>query len=216
MVGLPSGSPVVVVGAGQAGLAVSYELTARGIEHVVLERARVGQTWRGLWDSFCLVTPNWTMSLPGAPYTDDDPEGFVPRDAIVEYLQRYASSFGAPVRERVGVDSLEPGPNGGFLLRTSAGELDPRGTVHVTYGEIPVAEYLTHIGSYRAFQAALIARLAGLDYALPERLVDLLMELVVPRVEEWRAIGIFGPEQPAPEGADRETAMLAAMGFPVR
>ena len=97
-----------------------------------------------------------------------------------------------------------------------SGELDPRGTVHVTYGEIPVAEYLTHIGSYRAFQAALIARLAGLDYALPERLVDLLMELVVPRVEEWRAIGIFGPEQPAPEGADRETAMLAAMGFPVR
>ena len=123
MVGLPSGSPVVVVGAGQAGLAVSYELTARGIEHVVLERARIGQTWRGLWDSFCLVTPNWTMSLPGAPYTGDDPEGFVPRDAIVDYLQRYASSFGAPVLEGVGVDSLEPGADGGFLLRTSAGEL---------------------------------------------------------------------------------------------
>ena len=58
MVGLPGGSPVVVVGAGQAGLAVSYELTARGIEHVVLERARIGQTRRGLGDSFCLVTPN--------------------------------------------------------------------------------------------------------------------------------------------------------------
>src|SRR5918999_1564395 len=123
MVEVPSGFPVVVVGAGPAGLAVSYELTARGIEHVVLERARVGQTWRDLWDSFCLVTPNWTMSLPGAPYTGDDPEGFVPRDEIVRYLQRYASSFGAPVREGVGVDSLEPGPGGGFLLRTSAGEL---------------------------------------------------------------------------------------------
>ena len=68
MIQVPSGFPVVVVGAGQAGLAVSYELTARGIEHVVLERARVGQSWRGLWDSFCLVTPNWTMSLPGAPF----------------------------------------------------------------------------------------------------------------------------------------------------
>jgi len=133
MVGVANGFPVVVVGAGQAGLAVSYELTARGIEHVVLERARVGQTWRGLWDSFCLVTPNWTMSLPGAPYAGDDPEGFVPRDAIVEYLQRYASSFGAPVRERVGVDSLEPGPNGGFLLRTSAGELRA-GSVVVSTG----------------------------------------------------------------------------------
>ena len=123
MIQVPSGFPVVVVGAGQAGLAVSYELTARGIEHVVLERARVGQSWRGLWDSFCLVTPNWTMSLPGAPYSGDDPEGFVPRDEIVRYLQRYAASFGAPVREGVGVDSLEPGPGGGFLLRTTAGEL---------------------------------------------------------------------------------------------
>ena len=132
MVGLPSGSPVVVVGAGQAGLAVSYQLTALGIEHVVLERARVGQTWRGRWDSFCLVTPNWTMSLPGAPYTGDDPEGFVPRDEVVRYLQRYASSFGAPVREGIGVDSLEPGPNGRFLLRTSAGELQAAAVVVCT------------------------------------------------------------------------------------
>jgi putative flavoprotein involved in K+ transport len=132
MVGAPGRFPVVVVGGGQAGLAVSYELTARGVEHVVLERARVGQMWRGLWDSFCLVTPNWTMSLPGAPYTGDDPEGFVPRDEIVRYLQRYASSFGAPVREGVGVDSLESGPNGGFLLRTSAGELQAASVVVCT------------------------------------------------------------------------------------
>ena len=52
MVGVPNPASVVVVGAGQAGLAVSYELTARGIEHLVLERARIGQRWRGLWDSF--------------------------------------------------------------------------------------------------------------------------------------------------------------------
>jgi putative flavoprotein involved in K+ transport len=57
---------VVVIGAGQAGLAVSHELSELGVGHVVLERARVGQTWRGLWDSFCLVTPNWTMNLRGA------------------------------------------------------------------------------------------------------------------------------------------------------
>jgi putative flavoprotein involved in K+ transport len=132
MVAVPSGLPVVVVGAGQAGLAVSYELTARGIEHVVLERARVGQTWRGLWDSFCLVTPNWTMSLPGAAYAGDDPDGFVPRAEIVRYLEGYASSFGAPVREGVGVDSLESGPDGGFLLRTSAGELTATSVVVCT------------------------------------------------------------------------------------
>ena len=125
--------PVVVIGAGQAGLAVSHELSQLGVGHVVLERARVGQTWRDLWDSFCLVTPNWTMSLPGFPYAGDDPEGFVPRDEVVGYLERYASSFGAPVREGVGVDSLEPGSNGGrFLLRTSAGDLEAESVVVCT------------------------------------------------------------------------------------
>ncbi|MGH3782981.1 MAG: flavin-containing monooxygenase [Pseudonocardiaceae bacterium] len=116
-------SPVVVVGAGQAGLAVSHGLITLGIDHVVVERARVGETWRGLWDSFCLVTPNWTMSLPGAPYAGDDPEGFIPRNEIVRYLERYASTFGMPVREGVAVDSLESAESGGFLLRTSVGDL---------------------------------------------------------------------------------------------
>lgn len=116
-------SPVVVVGAGQAGLAVSHGLITLGIDHVVVERARVGETWRGLWDSFCLVTPNWTMNLPGAPYTGDDPEGFIPRDEIVRYLERYASTFSMPIREGVAVNSLEAAESGGFLLRTSVGDV---------------------------------------------------------------------------------------------
>ncbi|HEY3429017.1 MAG TPA: NAD(P)-binding domain-containing protein, partial [Acidimicrobiia bacterium] len=115
--------PVVVIGGGQAGLAVSHELSLRDVEHVVLEQARVAQAWRARWDSFCLVTPNWTMSLPGSPYAGREPEGFVPRDEIVAYLEQYAASFGAPVREGVGVDSLEPGPTGGFRVRTTDGEL---------------------------------------------------------------------------------------------
>ena len=114
---------VVVIGAGQAGLAVSHELSGRDVDHVVLERRRVGQSWRDRWDSFCLVTPNWTMSLPGARYAGDDPEGFVPRDEIVGYLERYAAGFDAPVREGVGVDSLEPGSTSRFLLRTTAGDM---------------------------------------------------------------------------------------------
>jgi putative flavoprotein involved in K+ transport len=116
-------APVVVIGGGQAGLAVSHELSALEVEHVVLERMRVAETWRGRWDSFCLVTPNWTMGLPGSPYTGSHPEGFVPRDDIVSYLEGYAASFDAPVREDIGVESLEPGPMGGFLLRTTDGEL---------------------------------------------------------------------------------------------
>jgi putative flavoprotein involved in K+ transport len=123
---------VVVIGAGQAGLAVSHELSALGVDHVVLERARVGQTWRDLWDSFCLVTPNWTMNLPGFPYAGDDPDGFVPRDEIVEYLERYALSFGAPIREGVGVDSLGPGSKARFLVRTSAGDLAAESVVVCT------------------------------------------------------------------------------------
>jgi putative flavoprotein involved in K+ transport len=125
-------SKVVIVGAGQAGLAVSHELTARGVEHIVLERDRVGQTWRGRWDSFCLVTPNWTMSLPGSPYAGDDPDGYAPRDEIVSYLEQYASSAGSPVREGVAVDSLEAGSNHRFLLRTSDGDLGAESVVVCT------------------------------------------------------------------------------------
>ena len=119
-----SDAQVVVIGAGQAGLAVSRDLVAAGVDHVVLERKKVGQAWRSRWDSFCLVTPNWTMSLPGFPYDGDDPEGFVLRDEIVRNLERFAHSFRAPVREGVEVQLLESGADGRFLLKTSAGEIE--------------------------------------------------------------------------------------------
>ena len=120
---------VVVIGAGQAGLAVSRELAHAGVAHVVLERGRVGQTWRGRWDSFCLVTPNWFLQLPGHPYDGGDPDGFMPRDEIAPYLERYAAGFEAPVREGIDVTSLGPGRDGGFLLETSAGEIVARTVV---------------------------------------------------------------------------------------
>ena len=68
---------VIVIGAGQAGLATSHELTRAGLEHVVLEGGRVGESWRGRWDSFCLVTPNWTVQLPGGAYDGGDPDGYI-------------------------------------------------------------------------------------------------------------------------------------------
>jgi putative flavoprotein involved in K+ transport len=112
---------VVVVGAGQAGLAMSRELTVRGVEHAVLERGRVGQSWRGRWDSFCLVTPNWAIRLPDGAYDGDDPDGFMPRDEIVAFFERYAAKIRAPVREGVEVRSIEREPGGGFTVETSAG-----------------------------------------------------------------------------------------------
>jgi putative flavoprotein involved in K+ transport len=116
---------VAVIGGGQAGLAMSYCLKERGIDHVVLERHRIAHAWRSQrWDSFCLVTPNWQCTLPGFPYSGDDAEGFMPRDEIVRYIETYASSFGAPVREGVEVRSLSRGTDGSdFTLTTSDGEV---------------------------------------------------------------------------------------------
>ena len=110
---------VAVVGSGQAGLAVSHELRSHDVEHVVLERGRVGESWRRRWDSFCLVTPNWSVQLPGGAYDGPEPDGFMLRDEIVRHLERYAAA--APVRE--GVDVGEVDAADGFVLRTSAGDL---------------------------------------------------------------------------------------------
>jgi len=114
----------VVVGAGPAGLAMSCELSRRAIDHVVLERERVAQTWRGRWDSFCLVTPNWTLRLPDFPYDGDDPDGFMLRDGVVAYLERYAAAIGAPVQEGVEVTAVRQRAEGGLALDTSDGALD--------------------------------------------------------------------------------------------
>lgn len=111
----------VIVGAGQAGLAASHELQREGVEHVVLERERIGEGWRKRWDHFCLVTPNWSVQLPGFPYDRDDPDGFMPRDEIVAYLERYAESFASPVHEGVTIDSVSK-IDGKFILQTNAGQ----------------------------------------------------------------------------------------------
>ncbi len=115
---------VVVVGGGQAGLATSHALARRGVSHVVLEKERVGNTWRGRWESFCLVTPNWSMRLPDQPYDGQDPDAFDSRDDIVGFLERYAHRNDAPVREGVEVTALDPIKGGGFRLSTSAGDID--------------------------------------------------------------------------------------------
>lgn len=120
---------VAVIGAGQAGLSLSHELSQAGVEHVVLERGRVGQAWRRRWDSFCLVIPNWTVRLPGGHYHGGDPDGFMPRNDIVGHLVRYARSFHAPVREDTDVLWLGPGGDCGFLLETSAGNIRAREVV---------------------------------------------------------------------------------------
>ena len=118
----------VIVGAGQSGLAASWHLARRGIDHVVLERGRVGQTWRSQrWDSFALNTPNWMNRLSGEP--DDHPErdGFLTRDAWVEHLQDYADGQGLPVRTGTAVTSVAAGAEPGTFLVSTAGPGDGAG-----------------------------------------------------------------------------------------
>lgn len=109
---------VVIIGGGQAGLALSYYLTQQGRTHLVLEQGRVGEVWRSQrWDSFTLNTPNWMTQLPGFPYQGDDPDGFLPREDIVAYLEQYAASFNTPLQCGVRVTAVKQQPGGdGYLV----------------------------------------------------------------------------------------------------
>lgn len=114
-----------VIGGGQAGLSISWHLKKAGREHLVLDRGKPGDTWRNRWDTFCLVTPNWTCQLPGFPYDGDDPDGFMLRDEIVSYVERFAKSFDPPYNRGVEVRRLRPSNNGArFSLDTSEGVLN--------------------------------------------------------------------------------------------
>ncbi len=103
----------IVVGAGQAGLATSYWLQQRGLSHVVLERGRIGESWRSQrWDSFVLNTPNALSVLPGAPYAGDDPEGFWTSEELLARYRDYVARFGLPVQEGVTVVDVSPTSQG--------------------------------------------------------------------------------------------------------
>jgi putative flavoprotein involved in K+ transport len=99
---------VVVIGAGHSGLAMSRRLGEAGIDHVVLERGEVANSWRHeRWDSLRLLTPNWQCRLPGLRYDGDDPDGFMPCAELVDFIERYAAHIDAPVRTGTRVESVE-------------------------------------------------------------------------------------------------------------
>jgi putative flavoprotein involved in K+ transport len=114
---------VVIVGGGQAGLSLSYYLKRQNIDHLVLEKHSAMHSWRTQrWDTFCLVTPNWQCKLPGHEYSGSDPHGFMKKDEILDYLSGFARKVDAPLREGVAVDKVVPLAEGGFQVRSSAGE----------------------------------------------------------------------------------------------
>ena len=123
---------VVVIGAGQAGLATSYELQARGVDHVVLEAETPGSSWRHRWDSFTLVGPNHLVRLPGAVYDGDEPDGFMSREEITGHLEAYAAHLSATVRHGRPVHRLAPRDGGGYLLDTDDGPVRSRVVIVAT------------------------------------------------------------------------------------
>ena len=95
---------VVVVGAGHAGLAASHFLGRRSIDHVVLERGEVANSWRTeRWDSLRLLTPNWQSRLPGFSYEGDDPDGFRTMPETIDLIAGYATAISAPVQTHTNV-----------------------------------------------------------------------------------------------------------------
>src|SRR5215469_6003050 len=113
----------VVVGGGQAGLAVSHHLVQDAIEHVVLEQADgPGDAWRNhRWDSFTLNTPRWQSHVPGVRYGEDDPDGFMPKPEVVAHLDKLAREL--PVRTGARVASIaRHGASGCYIAKIHGGE----------------------------------------------------------------------------------------------
>lgn len=121
-----------VIGGGQAGLCVSHYLRRKGIEHLVLERDTIGSSWRNRWDSFTLVTPNELNLLPDHP-SGGEPDGFLQRDQVIDYLEEFAASFDPPLRTGVDVTSVSrSGTGSGFRVETSEGSYVSRNVVVAT------------------------------------------------------------------------------------
>ena len=157
----------LVIGGGQAGLAMSRCLSERSIDHVVLERGRVGERWRSeRWESLRLLTPNWQSRLPGYRYQGSDPDGYMTMPEVVEYLEGYAATYGMPVQTEVSVTSLQRA-GGRFLVETTQGRWSAAHVVIATgYCDRPF------IPRFAGALSPHIAQLPPVAYRNPAQLPD--------------------------------------------
>ncbi|MEQ6900973.1 MSMEG_0569 family flavin-dependent oxidoreductase [Nocardioides sp. YIM 152588] len=169
---------VAVVGGGQAGLATSWYLTRDGIDHVVLEAATAAHEWRDTrWDAFTLVTPNWHCRLPGYAYDGPEPDGFMTRDEVVEWIGGYAATFDPPLVEHTTVTSLTerapaPGDAGGGFTLTTRG---PDGETTWHADQVVVATGGYHQPIVPPWAAAIdpgVRQLHSAEYRNPDGLPD--------------------------------------------
>src|SRR5262249_42071983 len=119
----------VVIGGGHAGLAASHFLTERSIDHIVIERGEVANSWRReRWDSLRLLTPNWQSRLPAFAYDGLDPDGYMTSADVAELIARFAAHIRAPVRTGTNVTSVRR-TDDGYGVATSNGEIRSRTVV---------------------------------------------------------------------------------------
>lgn len=164
----------VIVGGGQAGLGTAYYLTSAGLDVVVLERGRVGETWRSQrWDSFCLNTPNWMNGLPGAPYDGADPFGFMTHGELIESFEEYVDQFNLPVRTGVAVTCVEA--SSGEHRFAVTGEMPDGGSVSYVTDSVIIAAGILQSPKIPAICAELppsIAQIHAGEYRNAQQLRD--------------------------------------------
>ncbi|MBR0694265.1 NAD(P)-binding domain-containing protein [Bradyrhizobium lablabi] len=157
----------VIVGAGHAALAMSRCLAERSIDHVLLERGEVAQSWRAeRWDSLRLLTPNWQSRLPGFTYTGSDPDGYRTLPEIVDFIAGYAKSISAPVRTHTTVTSVRS-DGAGYLVRTNRGDWRCR-TVVIASGACNTAK----VPSFAVSVPPSVATLTAQSYRNPAQIAD--------------------------------------------
>lgn len=158
---------ILIIGAGPAGLALSYHLTRRGRAHTLLEAGRAGESWRRRrWDSLRLVAPNWHLQLPGFPYAGPDPDGFLHRDEVAAYIEAYARAIEAPVIDGVTVTALRQSHAGpGLVAESDAGAFAADQVVVAT------GAYTTpRVPACAAAIDPAVAQLHAMDYRNPAQL----------------------------------------------
>ena len=157
----------VVIGAGHAGLAASYFLSGQSIDHVVLERGEVANSWqRERWDSLRLLTPNWQSRLPGLRYEGPDPDGYMTVGEVTAFIEHFATVSRAPVRTGVNVTSVRQ-VDDGYHVTTSHGEIHSR-TVVIASGACNQPSVPPFTGALPAS----VEQLTPFDYRDPAKLPD--------------------------------------------
>jgi putative flavoprotein involved in K+ transport len=157
----------VVIGAGHSGLAMSHCLTSRSIDHVVLERGEVANSWKTeRWDSLRLLTPNWQSRLPGCAYEGDDPDGFRTMPETIAFIERYAERCRAPVETHTRVTSVRGDP-AGYRVVTDRGEWVCRAVVLASG-----ACNLPNVPAVAAELSPGIATFSAAEYRNPNQIPD--------------------------------------------